>query len=197
MAPKVKLILKAEEAVVEKDSTDPATGAEAAAHLEQLLQDLFAGTEKKSVYMGKTYDHLYLWYTCVHVRVCMCVCAYPSHISHVQSPHSTRLRRRPAQYRQCVGRDVRLPLPLQPRARRHVASRWARGPDGKAGHGGEVGDHGRERPQLRGHVRESQADGRAGAYTPTCAHRCLVYAGQTSKSAIFTKHTHGRCARRS
>ena len=51
-------ILKAEEAVVEKDSTDPATGAEAAAHLEQLLQDLFAGTEKKSVYMGKTYHHL-------------------------------------------------------------------------------------------------------------------------------------------
>tara|TARA_B100000767_G_scaffold30331_1_gene26094 strand:+ start:156 stop:554 length:399 start_codon:yes stop_codon:yes gene_type:complete len=76
VAPKVKDILKAEEAVVEKDSTDPATGAEAAAHLEQLLQDLFAGTEKKSVYMGKTYDHLYLWYTCVHVRVCI-------HISHL------------------------------------------------------------------------------------------------------------------
>ena len=78
MAPKVKDILKAEEAVVQKDSTDPATGAEAAAHLEQLLQDLFAGTEKKSVYMGKTYDHLP-----PVVYVCACACVHTHLTSHM------------------------------------------------------------------------------------------------------------------
>lgn len=66
MAPKVEQILKAEEAVVQKTPADPATGAEAAAHLEQLLQDLFASTEKKSVYMGNTYGHVLY-----SIRVCM------------------------------------------------------------------------------------------------------------------------------
>eukprot|EP00964_Phaeocystis_antarctica_P040880 scaffold23393_cov57-Phaeocystis_antarctica.AAC.2 len=53
VAPKVVDILKAEGAVVQESVPgDPATAMEAAAHLDELLQDLFASTEVESVYKG-------------------------------------------------------------------------------------------------------------------------------------------------
>ena len=75
--------------MVEKDSTDPATGAEAAAHLDDLLQKLFqpsvlAKSEMESVMGGKTYDHLPpvpVIYVCA--RACLHL---TSHISHLTRP---------------------------------------------------------------------------------------------------------------
>ena len=73
MAPKVEQILKAEEAVVKEGyKDDPPRGAEEAAHLEHLLQELFASTEKKSVYMGKTHTPIYT--TTCSTRVCVRQC---------------------------------------------------------------------------------------------------------------------------
>ena len=114
VAPRALQILKAEAAVVQSMATDPSSGAEDAAHLEELVQELFAGTEKKSVYTGNTYDVYVCACACACVFAFVCARAHACACVHVLFALLTRLRRRPAQHGQCVARDVCLSLPLQP-----------------------------------------------------------------------------------
>ena len=77
VAPKVVGILKAEGPVVQQSVPgDPATAMEAAAHLDELLQDLFASTEGESVYKGNLY---------ARACVCVCVCAHVNAHSHAHA----------------------------------------------------------------------------------------------------------------
>ena len=85
VAPKVQQILKAEGAVLQESVPgDPATGGEAAAHLDELLQDLFASTEVESVYKGNLYAR-----ACVGVCVCAHVNAHSHAHAHAHAPRRT------------------------------------------------------------------------------------------------------------